>query len=210
VKVAACHRSVLIRRQAAISRSPNARRSPCCGRRNAECGRSPAVWGVVRRRSLGSCGATRRPAAGAWTTGPRSRSGMLTGRPADPNCANSPPTTGCGSTCKTGWPARSALPTAARWLGPRCGGSGGATGAERTGAGQGRGARNRSPTGCRSTSPRTRRCGSHTRPSTRPSTSKDAARCGVSCPRACGPGARCASLALVHASAARSSSPRRS
>ena len=57
--------------------------------------------------------------------------------------------------------------------------------------GAGRGARSRSRTGCRSTSPMMSPCGSATRRSTRRCTSRAAARSSASWSRACAPGGRC-------------------
>ena len=76
--------------------------------------------------------------------------------------------------------ARSRGRTARRSTVPRCAGSGAGTAVARTGGGRARGARSRSPTGCRWTSPMMRPCGSLTRPSTRHSMSRGAARCAAS------------------------------
>ncbi len=64
-------------------------------RRAEECGIREIArrLGRARRRSRGSYGATRRPVAAAWTTGPRSHSGTQTAKRADPRCAGSLRTT---------------------------------------------------------------------------------------------------------------------
>ena len=52
----------------------------------------PAAAVVRRRRSRGSCAATRRPAATSWRIGRRRRSGTPSGAPADRRSPSSPPT----------------------------------------------------------------------------------------------------------------------
>jgi hypothetical protein len=97
--------------------------------------------------------ATPRPAAGCWSIGPRPRSGTRIGVPSARSWPSSPATTRSGNTGRTGSPAGAPRPTARRCPVPRFAGSGGVTGAARTGAGPGRGVRSRSPTGSGSTSP---------------------------------------------------------
>ena len=179
-KVAACHRPVWPRCRAATCRSPSAKRSRSCRPRASACARSLGGSAVRRRRSRGSCAATPRPVAAAWSIGPRPRSGTPIGVPSARRWPSSPPTTRCGSTCRTGSPGVITGPTARRCRVPRFAGSVAVTGAARTGAGPRRGVRSRSRTGSGSTSPMMSRCGSRTRRSTRPCTSRAAARCAVS------------------------------
>jgi hypothetical protein len=179
-RVAACLRPVWLRCQVATFRSRSATRSPSSRPKTVACARSLAGSAVQRRPSRGSCAVTPRPAAAVWTIAPRRRSGMPTGAPGARSWPSSPATTRCASTCRTGLPAGSPRPTARRCQVRRFAGSGGVTGAARTGAGPGRGARSGSPTGSGSTSPMTGRCGSRTRRPTRPCTSRAAAPCAVS------------------------------
>ncbi len=146
--------------------------SRCGGREVLACVRSRAVWVERRRRSRGSCGATRRRGAATWTTGRRRRSGMRSGRHVARKRRNWRPTRRCGTMCRTGWPVLS-------WhlAGPRCPdrryrGRDGGTGDGRIGAGVWHGARSRLPSGYGATIRMTRRCGSATRRSTRRSTSR--------------------------------------
>ena len=136
-------------------------------------GRSP-------RPFPGSCAATPRPVAGAWSIGPRPPSGTPIGVPSARRSPGSPRTSGSGTTCSSGWPARSRGPTA--WLcgARRSGGSVAGTGVARIAAGRTCGVRSRLRTGCGSTSPMMGPCGSRMRPSTRRCTSKVAAPCAVS------------------------------
>jgi hypothetical protein len=60
--VAGWRRSCSTRSRANICALRSARRSRCCARRALGCRRSPGSWIVRRRRSRGSCGATRRHA----------------------------------------------------------------------------------------------------------------------------------------------------
>ena len=136
-------------------------------------GRSPSTISRELRRNAATRG-------GLLGTGPRPRSGTPIGVPGARRWPSSPATTRSGGTCRTGSPAGSPRPTARRCPVPRFAGSGAVTGAARTAAGPGRGARPRSPTGSGSTSPMMGPCGSRTRRSTRPCTSKAAARCAVS------------------------------
>ena len=162
-------------------RSPSVRRSRSCAPAGAGCARSRVSSAGRRRRSRGSCAATRRPAAAGSSTGPRRRSGMPTGGPGGRRPRSWPPTSGCASY------VQDRLSGAVHRAGRRpVSGPGGAL--DRPAArpapgpalGDGRGARSRSPTGCGSTSPMMSRCGSRTRRSTRRSTSRAAARCGAS------------------------------
>ena len=130
-------------------------------------GRSPSTVSRELRRNA----ATR---AGVWTTGPRSRSGTPTGRPAAPERPSWSATSGFRSTCRTDSPARSPPRTAAWSRDRRRGGSGDGMVRARTDAGRHPGARSRSPAASRSISPMMSRCASPTRRSTRPSTSRGA------------------------------------
>ena len=134
--------------------------------------------GARRRRSRGSCAATRRRAAASWSTGRRSaqwKAELVA--PGARRPRSSPPTTGCASTCRSGWPGRCAGPTG-RGRGPGDAGRGRAATSRvaRIAGGRRRGARSRSRTGCASTSPMMSRCGSPTRRSTSRSTCRAAAR----------------------------------
>ena len=91
-------------------------------------GRSP-------RPFPGSCAATPRPVAGAWSIGPRPPSGTPIGVPSARRSPGSPRTSGSGTTCSSGWPARSRGPTAWLWGARRSGGSVAGTGVARIAAG---------------------------------------------------------------------------
>ncbi len=108
--------------------------------------------GAARRRSHGSCVATRRRAVGSSPTGPRSRSAMPSGGRAARRWRSCPVTSGCGSTCRTGWPGRCTTVTGGRSLGRTCRGRDDGTAGARTGAGARPGAQSRSAPGCRSSS----------------------------------------------------------
>jgi len=156
------------------------RRSRSCAPGGAVSARSPGVPPGRRRRSRGSCAGTLRPGAAGWSTGPRLPSGTRTGGHAARRSRSWLRTGPCGSTCKTGSPARSPGRMAQLCRARMCAGSGVGTAAGRTGAGPGRGARSRSRTGCGSTSLMMSPCGSRTRRSIRPCMSRAAARCDAS------------------------------
>ena len=121
-------------------------------RRASGCARSPAGSAARRRRSRGSCAATPRRAAAGWSTGRRPRSGMPSGAPAARSRRSSPSNDAAArATCRTGSPATVARPDGAAVAGPeRARGTAAGTGRrqDRRWA-QRRGARSRSPTGCR-------------------------------------------------------------
>ena len=75
--------------------------------------------GATRRPSRGSCLAMLRPGVGSWSIGHRSRSGRRRCWRSGRRRPSWSSTTGCGSTCRSGWPARSALSTASRWPGQK-------------------------------------------------------------------------------------------
>ena len=208
--LAACHRSASSHHRDATCRSPSARRSHCSTPSSSGCVRSPGSWGARRRRSLVSCAATRRRGAASWSIGRRSRSGRPSVRRGGPRRPSLLSTTSCTSTCKPGSPARWPPLTERRFGARRFVGQDDGTVAARTGAGRPPGARNRSPTGCRSTSPMMSPCGSPTRRSTRRSTFRAAVRCDESSPRVCAPAVRCECHKPGPAGGARSSSPPKS
>jgi hypothetical protein len=128
VNVAACHRSVWPRCRAATCRSPSARRSPSSRPRAAGFARSLGGSAGRRRRSRVSWAATPRPVAACWSTGPRPRRGTPIGVPGARRWPSSPAMTRCGSTCRTGLPARVTAPDGTtvpgpkvRWIGRRHG-----------------------------------------------------------------------------------------
>ena len=106
--------------------------------------RSHGGWGSPRRPSPGSCAATPRPVAAGWSIGPRPPSGTPTGVLSARRSPSSPRTSGSGTTCSSGWRARSRGPTVSPCRGRRCGGSVVGTGAARTAGGRTRGVRSRS------------------------------------------------------------------
>jgi hypothetical protein len=73
VKLEACRRSRRGPCRGGTCPLPSGRRSRSCGRVGAVCGRSPGAPAARLLPSRGNCGATPRPAAGAWGTGPRRR-----------------------------------------------------------------------------------------------------------------------------------------
>ena len=159
VTVAACRRSVSVRRRAATCRSPSARRSRCCGPRSAGCGRSPAGSAGRRRRSRGAAAQRGDPWRQAGLSGlGRAVAGRAAAqRPKTAKLADERPAARvrAGPARRHGHALRTARDPGPgdRWMGrskpPR-----------RTGAGRRPGARSRSPTGSRSTSPMMSRCGS--------------------------------------------------
>ena len=179
-RLAGCRRSVRLRCRGGTCRSPSARRSRCCAPVAVGCARSRGGWVARRRRSRGSCGATPRRAAAAWSIGRQRRSGMPTGAPSAPSRPSWRSTSGCVAMCRSGWLAACSVPTASRSAGRRSRGSAGAVAAAGIGAGRGRGARSRSPTGCAWTSPMMSRCGSRPRRSISRCMSRAAARSSAS------------------------------
>src|SRR6266498_1286765 len=173
-------RSAWLRCRGGTCRWRSGRRSRSCAPGGAVSGRSPGVSPGRRRRSRGSCAGTLRPGAAGWSTGPRLPSGTRTGGHAARRSRSWLRTGPCGSTCKTGSPARSPGRMAQLCRARMCAGSGVGTAAGRTGAGPGRGARSRSRTGCGSTSLMMSPCGSRTRRSIRPCMSRAVARCDAS------------------------------
>jgi hypothetical protein len=145
------------REQAVILRAQGAGVGQIPGRLGSDPGRSGGSWAV-----------TPRPGAAVWTIAPgRPRACRSRGQAPEVGQARREPRAGGG--CVQGRlagtvTARGGIPCPV----PRWAGSVAVTGAVRTGAGPTRGARSRSPTGCGSTSPMMRPCGSPTRPSTRP------------------------------------------
>jgi hypothetical protein len=123
VKAVACQPSAALRCRGASCRSPSERRSPSSAPKTPGGARSPGGWGGRRRPSPGSWAATPRPVAAGWSIGPRPRSGTLTGVPSAPRSPSSPRASGSGTTCRSGWRARSRGPTAHPGRGRRCGGS---------------------------------------------------------------------------------------
>jgi len=69
VRLAACHPRTSGPIRAVTCRSWSARRSRSVVRTDTGCGRLPDISAGIRRRSLVSCAATRRPAAGGWSIG---------------------------------------------------------------------------------------------------------------------------------------------
>src|SRR4051794_2402327 len=160
-------------------RSRSGRRLRYVARRARGYGRWPADWGGRPRRSRGSCAATRRHVAVAWTTGQQPRSGTLNGPPAARSQRNWRPTRPCRHMCRTGWPGWSLPRVGLPFAGRSCPGRAAGKGVGRTGSGPRRGARSRSPSGCGSTFPAMKQCASATRPSTRHCTCRAGARCGA-------------------------------
>ena len=107
-------RSAWPRCRGGTCRSGSGRRWRSCAPGDAASARSPGVWAGRRRRSRGSCAGTLRAGAAGWSTGPRRPSGTRTGGHAARRSRNSLRARPCGSTCKTGSPARSPGPMARR------------------------------------------------------------------------------------------------
>ena len=153
---AACHQRCSGHRRsrcpADISRLRNARRSRCCALGAAPCRRWRVGSGGRLRPSPGSCGATRPPAAAAWSIARRRRSGTPSDQPVGRSRRSLRSTRPCGPMCRNAWLAWSSLQAALRfsaqpYRGRVVGMDGG-----RTDDGRARGARNRSHGVCRSTS----------------------------------------------------------
>ena len=128
-------RSAWPRCRGGTCRSRSGRRSRSCAPGDAASARSPGVWVGRRQRSRGSCAGTLRPGAAGWSTGPRRPSGTRTGGHAARRSRNSLPARPCGSTCKTGSPARSPGWMARLCRAQMCAGSDVGTVAGRIGAG---------------------------------------------------------------------------
>jgi hypothetical protein len=179
VRLVACRRSALPRSRGATCPSPSERSSRSFVPRVVVCGRPLGGLAARRRRSRGSCGATRRPVAAAWSIGPRPRSGTPTGVPADRRWPSWQPMMGSGSTCRTASglghdPAGTDVSgPEVRWIGRRPGRR-----KDRRWASAWSPEQMRTDFGW--TSPRMRRCGSPMRPSTRRSMSRVAVPCAVS------------------------------
>jgi len=77
--------------------------------RGMEYARSPAGWPERRRRSRGSCAATPPRAPAASSTERRRRSGMRIAPRAGRSRRSSRSMLSCGVTCRSAWPASSAL-----------------------------------------------------------------------------------------------------
>ncbi|PRY03396.1 integrase-like protein, partial [Kineococcus rhizosphaerae] len=175
--LAGCRRSVLTSPPDATCPSLSGRRSRCFAPRGTACARSPAGSGETPARSLENYGATPPPAAADQNIAPRWRSGKPSRPRSDPRPPSSSVTTGCASTCKTGSPAASAdstvLPSPAP--APRRGRDS-TSPIARTDAGRWLGARSRSLTASRWTSPMMSPCVSAQKRSTSRCSSKDAVR----------------------------------
>jgi hypothetical protein len=177
---AACHHRNSPRRRSRrrgdTCPSPSERKSRCCAFRATACARSRDVSGGRPPRCRANCGATRLRAAAASSSGPQPRSGTPTARRGVQSLRSWPRTTSCASMCRSdspaGSPRRKVRRSSARALPGRAVGPG----RDKLGGGYVPGARSRSRADCGSTSRRTRRCASATRPSTSRSTSRVAER----------------------------------
>jgi len=104
-----------------------------------------------------------------------------------PRRRSSPRTRPCAATWRIVWRGGSLIPKAGPSRSPGRHGESAAMDPGRRADGRGPGARSRSRPGSKSTSPRTTRCASPTRPSTSLSSSRAEARCGASCAHVYGP-----------------------
>ena len=114
--VAACHRSICRRSPAGTCRSLSARRSRCC-----------SAQGVGVReiaRVAGPCAVDDQPGAAPQRGHPWREAGLpgvggavegRAGRPATQDREAGRRTRGCASTCRSGCPGRSLVPTGQRW-----------------------------------------------------------------------------------------------
>jgi len=134
VRLAGCRQSRWLRCRSGICRLPSGKRSRSSTPSASGCGRSLAGWVDPRRRSRGSCAATRPLAATRSCIGQRRRSGMRSDAPAARRSPSLPRTKRCVSTCRTALPARSRGPAAPQCRAMRCAGSVVATVAVKTGA----------------------------------------------------------------------------
>ena len=133
VTVAGSGRSAWRRCRGGTCRLRSGRRSRSCGSGGAVSVRSRGVPAGRRRRSRGSCAGMLQPGAAGWSTGPWPPSGTQICGHAVPGPRNWLRTRPCGSTCKTGSPARSPGRVAGRCRARRCAGSGAGTAGGRTG-----------------------------------------------------------------------------
>ena len=92
-RLAGCRLSRWLRCRGAICRLPSGRRSRSFMLSELGCARSRVGWVVPRRRSRGSCAATRRRGRIGWSIGRRLRSGTRSGARAARRCRSSPRTT---------------------------------------------------------------------------------------------------------------------
>lgn len=121
VTLAACRRSVWMSPPDGICPSMSVRRSRCYAPRRSGCAISPAGSGVIRRRSLVSCAATRPPGAARRSTGLGWRSGRPSKRPSGRKPRSWRPTMTCVSMSRSGSTAASAAPMALPWRARRPG-----------------------------------------------------------------------------------------
>ena len=135
VTAAGSGRSAWPRCRGGTCRWRSGRRSRSCGPGGAVPARSPGVPAGRRQRSRGSCAGTLRPGAAGWSTGPPRLSGTRTCGHGARRSRSSLRTRPCGSTCKTGSPARSPGPVARLCRARMCAGPGAGTVPGRIGAG---------------------------------------------------------------------------
>jgi hypothetical protein len=101
VTVAACHRSAWLRNRDGACHSSSEKRSPSCMPATVASARSLGGCAGLRRRSRGSCGATPRPEAAAWSIEHRPLNGTPTGRPGARRWQSWLRTMCCATTCRT-------------------------------------------------------------------------------------------------------------
>ena len=151
-----------------------------CVLEDAACARSPVNSSELHPRSRGNCAVTPPRVVAVWNIGPPLHNGTPTDQRAVPNRQSWRSTRLCSTMCIIGWPVLSPLRTGQRSMDRTCHGRAAGQGADSTGDGLRRGARNKSHAAYGSTFPTMRRCASVTKPSIKRCTYKGAARCAAS------------------------------
>ena len=181
---AACHQRYFghqrSRCPAGISHLQSERRSHFFECKAAPCGRLRAGLDAQLQRSRGSCGATPRHEAAAWSIARRQRSGMLSDLLAAQSRRSLRLTRHCEPMWRNDWQASSSLRVGLLFPARLC--TGKVAGMDRgsIGGGQTPGARSRLLAACRSTSRTMRQCASAMKPSIKRCSFKVVVRCAVS------------------------------
>ena len=146
----------------------------------APCGRLHAGSDEQLQRSRGSCGATLRTEAAAWSIARPRRSGMPSDLLAAQSRRSLRSTRHCEPMWRNDWQGSLSLRVGLLFLARLCAGTAAGMGRGSIGGGQTPGARSRLLAACRSTSRTMRPCASAMKPSIKRCSFKVVARCGAS------------------------------
>jgi len=181
---AACHQRYFghqrSRCPAGISHLQSGRRSHFFECKVAPCGRLRAGSDARLQRYRGSCGATPRHEAAAWSIARRQRSGMLSDLLAAQSRRSLRSTRRCEPMWRNDWQGSSSLRMGLLFPARLCAGKVAGMDHGSIGGGQTPGARSRLLAACRSTSQTMRSCASAMRPSIKRRSFKVVVRCAVS------------------------------